>query len=213
MFPNLSIQNCVNGRRGNAESLAQPNHAAVFSRDVFSANLPHDNFVNNNHRVLSASQRASLRDHIGTVISSSSQKQVRGVYARRVVTTMQYAQAIWDWAVRVNPRYLVRRTYAGLPIAALMFRANPKPATHRFIDTTPKTIKRTLSVFRVITLRRAVSVFIARPTHKRDAAGFTCVWYFKSSQDVNLRYRFADWLGSFIASTAREPFLFYHSYE
>lgn len=92
---------------------------------------------------------ASLAGHIGCVLFSGSQKQMRRINARGIVATMAHIQTIWNSSMREHVGHAMRlRGFISLPkinlpVSVLFSRANPLPALigSALVDFGPKTIR------------------------------------------------------------------------
>lgn len=208
MFPNLSRNDRVDGSGRNSVLLGERGHASILARDISGANLSDDSLVYNYHRVLGAFKRSALLNHIRTVICGRSKKHVVRVYARGIVAFVAYLKTIRNRSIVLNPTDLMSAPDSRFPVSVLTCRPSPQPTVARLIDTSPETRNCAKPVVRVITTLRTVVIGIARPSIKDNAASLTGVWYFRFSQDVNLRDRFAIWLGSFTVQPVFGPFVF-----
>ena len=89
---------------------------------------------------------AALRDLVPGVIQMGAQEKVPGVSAGRVVTTVQYEQAVWDGAVHERPCDSMSAfqppTDLERAVPAASVRGQPRPAIHGPPggDLAPKTL-------------------------------------------------------------------------
>jgi hypothetical protein len=188
-------------------TLTQRDDAAVLSRNVFSANGANYTNVDNDHRMSLSFQRTSLCNHVGAIVGSCPKKQMSGITARWIVTAMKYAQAFWDRTVRERPCDLMGGSDTCFPVTVVSSWSEPNPTPlGRFIYSLPKALNRAQPISRMVAVLRAVAISVSCPTLKRISANFANACYFGSSQGVNLRYRFANWLGSLDVNASREPF-------
>lgn len=136
--------------------------------------------------------------------------------ARRIVTAVQYQEAVWDRSVtqlkriamssdKLNPvPHGVKRAVAALSPLSL-----PRPAFSHHVHILPKTEFRMCLAADAVTWRGAVfppcltwfcqEDFLASQTTNR---------YFNSNHDLNLRHRLGLWSGSLTAETVDGPFAF-----
>ena len=105
-------------------------------------------------------RRTPFPRHVSRVISFRPKKQVLGVHTRGVVASVENTQPIRNRSIRKFPCYAVRAHHLGrrhrpcteLPVAVLIPRRNPQPATARPINFGPEPLaKRHHVVFDVTT--------------------------------------------------------------
>lgn len=210
MFPDLSRNDGLNRRGSNRKSLPQGDHAAVLPRSISSANLANLRLRENRHRMRFPDVVMTSLRSVFHVLSWCSRVEMIRSYAWRIIAVVQNAQAIGDWpVVSVFPCNPVGSPDARNAVPVLVKTACPNPAPLSFVDALPKPGNGSSPILSVITLARAIAISIfPRPSRKQRSASFASAWYFGSSQGVNLRNRFANWLGSFTAPTVCGPFVF-----
>ena len=147
------------------------------------------------------------------VIGISSQKQMIRAYAGRVVALMQHLLVRWYGTIMNLPRQAMgafRSLFLIVPESAVTIFvcvASPYPTGFSFINLIPESFKQGRSSARIRTPKsRLAGIFSLRPRMKQLTASLASMCYFKSSQDVNLRNRFVDWLGSLDVNASRGPF-------
>lgn len=209
MLPDFSRNNRVNSRGCDVEAAGDCGQPTIPSRYIRIANLTHDSLSDHGHRVVFAPVIVPTFLAVLHVIGRRSKIKMIRTHTWRVVAFVQNLQVVGDRAVSAFPRDLMRWANAAFAVAVLILEASPKPACLRFFDSRPKPNYRSGAVLRVVALLRTKSVSIfARPTNERVSTSLASVCYFRSSQGVNLRDRFANWLGSFAVQPAFEPFVF-----
>ncbi len=86
-----------------------------------------------------------LRCHVAGIVRVCAKPQVFGVYARRIVATMQHAQPFRDFAVMQHPRNTMRQLHSPImrdtTITVFITTSRPQPAIIRFTDIGPKAIR------------------------------------------------------------------------
>lgn len=171
-------------------------------RGVSATNFTHPCCVHNSPAVVLPKVLSAFSDFISSVISVRAQKQMIGADAWRVVTSVQDRHSTWS---KVNdPRVTVGAAgFPKLSVPITVSAAAPCP--------TPGAVDRDLrpELAQASTcIRTKQTRVIAAPRTKRRLTLFTEPCYFESTQGVNLRYRFANWSGSFAVQPAFGPFVF-----
>lgn len=104
----------------------------------------------------------ALSRHVPRVVARGSEKEMRWVNARWIVTSVQNQQVTGESAVMQSPRNTVRPLMASvefdLPVTVLVFARSPRPAAVRLADFRPKPINLTL-VFHSVKLTHSLWKF------------------------------------------------------
>ena len=207
----------MNARHRNIEAVGNHLIGELTGRVKLSG-FPHDFLVEDGAMLGGSMRRPSLLSLIRHVVLFCAEKQMIGVYARRIIAFVKHKKIDGYRAVCKLVSDAVRPRLFLLPIErAIAFRApgQPKPACISFLNIGPKLLRCRL-LGRVIAIGR--TVFTAPPFYLRQVSfkssitGFANACYFSASQDVNLREQVSFWLGSLENSNSLEGrFVFYQS--
>lgn len=207
MFPNLSSNNRVDGGWRNPELLAE-GRRPVLTPNVKGTNRKHGGLIKNSHWVRFAAAIVTRILAIAHVIGRGSEVKVRRFAAQRIVAPVAYLKAVGNWAIRFDPANLMGRTNPCPTVTIRVGGASPQPAVIGFVNARPEAGDCTGSILRVVTTHGTKQAPVTCPSVINNSACSTSAWYFGNSQGVNLRHRFANWLGSFTAPTVCGPLVF-----
>lgn len=149
MFPGFTVNNAIDCAEMYTVSVCQI--SADNSCCVIVPNLPHDSGSESRARstfatsLIVARLISAFRIHIMHIIGGGSQKQMRGVATRWIVTEMTNVHVRWDGAVGQFVSKSVRKhvlafANAAIAVAAGAFSCEPNPAVARSIDLRPESL-------------------------------------------------------------------------
>lgn len=151
MLPILSSNNKVYSGPINAVTFSKRSSLAIFAsvffsyfQNIFFSKNAVPMFLSRNMRRATASVTPIFINRIELIVSVCSNKQMIGVYTRRIITFMTNYKTFWYFAIKAFPRksvgFLSLTFNSKIAIAFISLCAGPQPARIGFIDFTPKSI-------------------------------------------------------------------------
>lgn len=206
MSPCFAVHNGSNSGRAQAELRRERFHGDV-SDSVKASDLNHAGSVYKRVRMSFTPRGSAFSDHIAVVIGCCSEKEMFRITAGRVIAFVANKLGSRNRPTKQFPSNTMRRAEPGFAVTLSSQLPFPYPASGGLLNLGPKAFDRFISIA-VVAIVRAVEIGISGPTKKLIAAGLAGSCYFGSNQGVNLRNRFANWVGSFGVQPSFEPFLF-----
>lgn len=216
MLPRLSGYRFSRRRFTNVEPSGYPKVAKPFSL-MHPSRRTNLIFVKQCAGASSSLRRSTFRITVSVVVSISSQKQVIGIYAGRVVAAVKNAKTLGYGAIVNLPRYAMSFIRSIVPRRGTVALravepACPKPATLRLNNSAPEPPFLLRNLVDARTFPRAAnsiqSCWINTKFRLADSARFC---YFRVSQDVNLQDQVSLRLGPFgRRNLSFGLFAFYH---
>jgi hypothetical protein len=163
------------------------------------------------HAVRLTARRSAFLKLIQIVIRNRSYKQMVGIAARRIITTVANNlssgnRAVMDFIREAMGAVIQYATVAKTAIAVLILKACPLPAAVRFNDVRPEAFKQ-WNLAALNAAKRSLNLILAlRPRVESLTASLASVWYFKSGHGEFSLSENMLCQGSFTVSSVCGPF-------